>query len=528
MRRERVDVAHATVDDETDDAARFGARREHLAPVAARRFVAHAHDEHRTGRRLGDRDVHAQVVAGRAHDGERGAAHARARPDRPDARRHRLPAALAERGGTQGGEGRGEIVGHALIVDASRTVGQCRTRAGPSNATLEELSPFELKARLIEIAADGARGTGHADARRRARQPELDRDHAPRRVLPARAVRARRVGAHVGGTRPRRHARTRRHRRPPRPVPRRATRRRRRRPARARTVDYGASLGFDADEFVYELADGIIGDHYPGPDRICVHAERILREYLADELCQGEPPDGIWNLFAVEGGTAAICYIFDSLANNLLLRPGDTHRADGPRVHAVPRAAAPRALRPRRRRRCARARSTRTTTRRGSSPTPRSTSSPIPRCARMFVVNPSNPPSVMLAPATLARIATSSSEHNPDLIVVTDDVYGTFVPEFVSLMDVVPVEHDRGVLVLEVLRRDRLAARRRSRSTRTTCSTRRLARDDRGRARRARPALRVDQHRRPPTSRSSTAWSPTAARSRSTTPPGCRCPSRCR
>ena len=55
-------------------------------------------------------------------------------------------------------------------------------------------------------------------------------------------------------------------------------------------VDYGIALGFDPDAFVYELVDGIIGDHYPGPDRICVHAEQILREYLADELCSREPP----------------------------------------------------------------------------------------------------------------------------------------------------------------------------------------------------------------------------------------------
>src|SRR4051812_42829020 len=53
------------------------------------------------------------------------------------------------------------------------------------------------------------------------------------------------------------------------------------------TLDYGDALGFDADAFAFELTDGIIGDHYPGPDRICVHTERIVREYLADELCQG-------------------------------------------------------------------------------------------------------------------------------------------------------------------------------------------------------------------------------------------------
>jgi aspartate 4-decarboxylase len=203
------------------------------------------------------------------------------------------------------------------------------------------------------------------------------------------------------------------------------------------TVRYGVSLGFDADEFVYELADGIIGDHYPGPDRICVHAERILREYLADELCQGEPPDGIWNLFAVEGGTAAICYIFDSLANNLLLRPGD-------RIALMVPEFTPYLELPRLERygldvvtlnACA--------VDQNDDPTWQFPDSEIDKLAdpsvrAMFVVNPSNPPSVMLAPTTLARIRSVITEHNPDLIVVTDDVYGTFVPEFISLMDVVP------------------------------------------------------------------------------------------
>ena len=54
------------------------------------------------------------------------------------------------------------------------------------------------------------------------------------------------------------------------------------------------------------------------------------------------------------------------------------------------------------------------------------------------MVNPSNPPSVMLAPATLGRIAEIVATTNPDLIIVTDDVYGTFVPGFRSLLDVVP------------------------------------------------------------------------------------------
>jgi aspartate 4-decarboxylase len=44
----------------------------------------------------------------------------------------------------------------------------------------------------------------------------------------------------------------------------------------------------------------------------------------------------------------------------------------------------------------------------------------------------------MLAPATLDRIVDNVATANPDLIIVTDDVYGTFVPGFRSLMDVLP------------------------------------------------------------------------------------------
>lgn len=204
-----------------------------------------------------------------------------------------------------------------------------------------------------------------------------------------------------------------------------------------RTIEYGASLGFDDDEFVFELADGIIGDRYPGPDRITVHTERILREYLADELCQGEPPDGIWKLFAVEGGTAAICYIFDSLANNLLLQPGDRIALMAPSF--TPYIELPRLDRYDLDVLMLRA----SGVDQDDEPTWQFPDAEIDKLAdpsvrALFVVNPSNPPSVMLANATLERIASVIETSNPELIVVTDDVYGTFVPDFLSLMDVVP------------------------------------------------------------------------------------------
>ncbi len=84
------------------------------------------------------------------------------------------------------------------------------------------------------------------------------------------------------------------------------------------------AFGFEPDAFVHELVDSIIGDNYPVPDRMLVHNERITHEYLMWAMC-GEPrPAGKFDLYAVEGGTAAMCYLFKSLKANRLLLPGDT------------------------------------------------------------------------------------------------------------------------------------------------------------------------------------------------------------
>ena len=42
------------------------------------------------------------------------------------------------------------------------------------------------------------------------------------------------------------------------------------------------------DTFVHELVDSIIGDNYPVPDRMLVHNEQIVHEYLQWAMC-GEP-----------------------------------------------------------------------------------------------------------------------------------------------------------------------------------------------------------------------------------------------
>src|SRR3954453_20405055 len=60
-----------------------------------------------------------------------------------------------------------------------------------------------------------------------------------------------------------------------------------------------------------------------------------------------------------------------------------------------------------------------------------------PAIKAFFVVNPGNPSAVALSDETIARIG-AILERRPELILLTDDVYGTFVPGFRSLLGAFP------------------------------------------------------------------------------------------
>lgn len=88
-------------------------------------------------------------------------------------------------------------------------------------------------------------------------------------------------------------------------------------------IDYGIEKhNFEPDSWVFELVDGIIGDNYPAPDRMLIRIEKVVGEYLIKEM-GGNSKDETQDLFAVEDGTAAMCYIFDSLIANYLMNKGD-------------------------------------------------------------------------------------------------------------------------------------------------------------------------------------------------------------
>lgn len=193
----------------------------------------------------------------------------------------------------------------------------------------------------------------------------------------------------------------------------------------------------DPDSLVHEWVEGVIGDQYPVPDRILKYTEVAVRDYLNHELCDNRPPEGNMQLFAVEGGTAAMCYIFDSLMQNHLLRQGDSiallvpaftpyieipelKRYDFDVLHI---------------------------------PASRMTDDGLhlwqyeekdinrlrdQKYKALFIINPSNPPSYALAPETVAQIKDIVDRWNPNLMIVTDDVYATYIPHFRSVLADLP------------------------------------------------------------------------------------------
>jgi aspartate 4-decarboxylase len=192
------------------------------------------------------------------------------------------------------------------------------------------------------------------------------------------------------------------------------------------------TFGFEADAFVHELVDSIIGDNYPVPDRMLVHNERIVHEYLMWAMCGTPRPAGRFDLYAVEGGTAAMCYVFKSLKANRLLRPGDTIALGTPiftpyleMTHLedyglnMVTIQAPQENR---------FQFTETELKKLADP----------QIKAFFLVNPGNPTGVALSRETIGALAGLVRSSRPDLMILTDDVYGTFVPGFRSLMGELP------------------------------------------------------------------------------------------
>jgi aspartate 4-decarboxylase len=148
-------------------------------------------------------------------------------------------------------------------------------------------------------------------------------------------------------------------------------------------------------------------------------------------MCGPPRPKGTFKLYAVEGGTAAMCYTFKSLKANRLLNPGDTIALGVPiftpylemphledfDLHYV-------------------------TVRAPQENRFQYTDEELkklldPKIRAFFLVNPGNPYAMAISTETIEKIG-GILKKRPELMLLTDDVYGTFVPGFRSLLGAFP------------------------------------------------------------------------------------------
>ena len=191
------------------------------------------------------------------------------------------------------------------------------------------------------------------------------------------------------------------------------------------------TLGLDKDTLLKELADAVIGDYYPSPSRCLTCTETILNAYLQSTLYHGADLAEETMVFPTEGGSAAMVYIFEALSHNRLLKPGDQIAIATPiftpylQIPSVKNYG------------LVSIDVSSTQEENWDIAEAELAKLEDPSVKAFFLVNPSNPASRALSEKTLERLK-AAVEKNPDLIILTDDVYGTFAEDFRSVYSVLP------------------------------------------------------------------------------------------
>lgn len=191
-------------------------------------------------------------------------------------------------------------------------------------------------------------------------------------------------------------------------------------------------LGLSAADFIYEMSEALLGCMYPVPDRMLKLSEKIVAQYIRQEMVNDYPGFcGGFDLFAVEGGTAAITYLFTALKENHLISPGDSIALGLPIFTPyieIPELSDYKLVE--------------VGIKAELGDDWQFSKKELdklldPKVKAFFLVNPSNPPSVRMSDESLKYLAAIVKKR-PDLIILTDDVYGTFADNFTSIFALCP------------------------------------------------------------------------------------------
>ncbi|MBD3304311.1 bifunctional aspartate transaminase/aspartate 4-decarboxylase [Candidatus Woesearchaeota archaeon] len=186
------------------------------------------------------------------------------------------------------------------------------------------------------------------------------------------------------------------------------------------------------DGFVDEMTDAARGDFYPSPPRIFPNMAKIVNEYLAEVLCSDKKHFvKNFDLFATEGATAAMVYVFKSLKENKILKKKDSIAimtpifspyleipalSDYNLVEVYVKGDEEKGW---------------------QVPDSEMEKLKNKKIKAFFMVHPTNPTSIKLKKETLNKIAKIIKKRK-DMIVLTDTVYATFVDKFNSFAEMVP------------------------------------------------------------------------------------------
>jgi len=191
--------------------------------------------------------------------------------------------------------------------------------------------------------------------------------------------------------------------------------------------------GGDPDELAFQVVDAANGDFYPDPSRILPFNETAVRAYMDKVLFRGKPPKGEFHLFATEGATASMVYIFLCLMESKVLKPGDKIAiftpifspylevprlsdfglepvyipADSENGWHVDQEALKKTLKD-------------------------------PNIKALYLINPANPGAVTLSEETVNNVVDIVKNDNPNLMVINDTVYANFTKEFRTLSTSIP------------------------------------------------------------------------------------------
>ncbi len=188
------------------------------------------------------------------------------------------------------------------------------------------------------------------------------------------------------------------------------------------------------DGLIWELTDAVRGDFYPDPPRIFPNIEKIVRRYLEQILISDPKRRGQrFEVFATEGATAGMLYVFNSLKENFLLKADDRVAVITPvfspyleipklndyRLELVP-----------------------IDTSEGEEwqlpPDQLKKLKDDKSIKALYLINPTNPGAVALNSETIEALAEIVNNHNPGLIIIVDAVYSTFVESYRSIINKMP------------------------------------------------------------------------------------------